>query len=67
MSRYQCVTEACENRAIFDTNVCEECLIRISAESAANMGAAEHFICGSCGSQHSPEDFLVHLETCEEK
>lgn len=60
---YRCVTHGCNNEAIFDLNICEECLECCAKKNAENFGPAESYICGWCGETFSPTDFIGHI--CE--
>jgi len=57
---YQCTVEGCKNVAIFDTNVCEDCLVTASIESAKNMGQPEVVRCGHCEEWFKWDDFVTH-------
>lgn len=57
---YQCVMDWCENEAIFDTNVCEECLSGLKTESGNNFGEAKLFGCPICGVTLNMKEYLAH-------
>jgi hypothetical protein len=62
---YQCVIEGCKNAAIFDTNICNDCL-EIAAietaviESAMNMGQPEVVRCGHCEEWFTWDGLVTH-------
>jgi len=60
---YQCTASGCKNVAIFDMNICEDCFVKLSNASIANMGTPEKYICGQCAETfHSSCDFTKHLK-----
>lgn len=61
---YSCVTPGCKRAAIFDTNVCEDCLAKQCQKSPDNT-APEFFICRPCEVLCGRKEFEKHF-FCEE-
>jgi hypothetical protein len=55
----------CPNAAIFDTNVCEDCLEMCAIENALNMGTPETVRCGHCEQWFKWDDFVTHQAVLE--
>jgi hypothetical protein len=67
---YQCVTDGCENEAIFDTNICDSCLQKASEKKSLTVEATriqvsmtEVVLCGCCVRWILREKFDSH-EPC---
>lgn len=53
---YQCTTPGCEKQAIFDTNVCDDCLEEAALANVRNFGDSEVHFCGECGTRFYVSD-----------
>lgn len=56
-----CTTIGCSNEAIFDANICDECLARLSIKNRQNFGTPKSMQCGVCSSWLYTEDFWDHI------
>lgn len=61
---YSCVTPGCKKAAIFDTNVCVNCLENASKRVLKNFGTPEFVLCGHCEVLYNKEEFEKHMEDC---
>jgi len=57
---YRCTVSGCKNEAIFDTNICDDCLQELNLLHLANYGAPETVECGECGKTFSLKEFDKH-------
>lgn len=42
-------------------SLCEVCLEECAIQSALNMGVADYFYCGHCGTKCNPEEVMEHM------
>lgn len=57
-----CTRDGCNNEAIFDTNICDDCLEGTAIKALENFGTPDCFLCGHCGRVIQSEDSVEHVK-----